>query len=334
MKLPNGHTQQPFAVGNNVRETMGARSADDGTDMASGNEYIRERAISPDQTRAEWALSPDQMRTERVLSPDQARAERALSPDQVRSRSPAQPNVSRQGSLNGDMYTPPTGQPPNIASVVGSSSALGGRAQSPSPVIDRTKPPPDAFYGSGTVPSSPLPPPNGMMSSGSTGSVMADLIRDLKNKETEMDGMKRKEQWMRAALTKASRAGFVYGDVDSGGLEDLGLDGGKQYPEAEAQMREMILKFKQFKAEFQVIGKPARAKARSLIQNYNRLHLWSKPRWLRNGWQTLSASRQVRCKKPLSTAPKRPHSSPRLKLTWPVWSASVPPILNANCQQY
>jgi hypothetical protein len=62
---------------------------------------------------------------------------------------------------------------------------------------------------------------------GSTGNITADLIRDLKAKEAEVDNMKNREVWMKAALSKASRSGFVYEDRESGEGE-LGLNGDDQ----------------------------------------------------------------------------------------------------------
>ncbi|KAF8274017.1 hypothetical protein EI94DRAFT_1768885 [Lactarius quietus] len=57
---------------------------------------------------------------------------------------------------------------------------------------------------------------------GSTGNVTADLIRDLKARETELETLRCREAWMTAALARASRAGFVYvnGDGDQGPADD------------------------------------------------------------------------------------------------------------------
>jgi len=57
---------------------------------------------------------------------------------------------------------------------------------------------------------------------GSTGNVTADLIRDLKTRETELETLHRREAWMTAALARASRTGFIYvnGDEDQGPSEE------------------------------------------------------------------------------------------------------------------
>jgi hypothetical protein len=80
---------------------------------------------------------------------------------------------------------------------------------------------------------------------GSTGNITADLIRDLKVKETEMDAMRNREAWMKAALSKALRSGFVYEDRDASEC-DLGLSGDAQ------KVADLVLNFKQFRAQIQV----------------------------------------------------------------------------------
>ncbi|KAG9001695.1 Negative regulator of mitotic exit [Tulasnella sp. JGI-2019a] len=94
----------------------------------------------------------------------------------------------------------------------------GLAARSPSPVV--TAPPPqDAFYYSNpstaVITSAPRTPPmvNGHSSfaRNSAGNVVADM---LKAKEAELEGMKRRENWMKAALARATKAGFVWADGD------------------------------------------------------------------------------------------------------------------------
>jgi hypothetical protein len=187
---------------------------------------------------------------ERTLS------DRALSPEQIqRTKSPVQFNITgrarspTQGAGTGESYG---AIQPNIAAVVGTNSLAGRGARSPSPVIDRTKPPPDAFYPSGP---SGSPSGNGFpgMRPGSTGNVTADLIRDLKNKETELDAIKRREAWMKATLSKASKSGFVYStsDLDANEAEEMGLNGSVDKDDP-GRVREMVIKFKQFRAQIQV----------------------------------------------------------------------------------
>lgn len=174
--------------------------------------------------------------THRAPSPD-ANVTRAKSPGSLRAVSP-----NSQGGADG--------QQANIASM---AARLVERTRSPSPIVNRSNPPPDAFYPGGRSPST-----NGFSNvrpgsvghgghGSSTGNITADLIRDLKTKETEMDNMKNREAWMKAALTKASRSGFLYEDMESGEGE-LGLNEGDQ------KIAQLVLSFKQFKARIQVRG--------------------------------------------------------------------------------
>lgn len=151
---------------------------------------------------------------------------RMTSPDNGRTRSPEPSgtlsrSVSPQMQMQGDAYQPMvnglTGasqqqqQPMNMASLTMQRNAQ--RARSPSPVVDRPKPAVDNTYASGGRSS---PAVNGYAPGprpGSTGNVTADLIRDLKIKEAELEEMKKRETWMRAALRSATNAGFAYADV-------------------------------------------------------------------------------------------------------------------------
>jgi hypothetical protein len=173
--------------------------------------------------------------------------ERAMSPEQVRSKSPSQFNVaSRAVSPAQD-----GNQPPNMAGVVMGMNGLGARSDSP--VVDRSKPPPDAFYN----PASGSPTANGFANTrsvaGSTGNMTADLIRDLKNKEAEMDALRKKDIWMKMALAQAYRSGFVYSNLESGEDEDVGLNVDLESDDpGEQRISEMALKFKQFKTQIHV----------------------------------------------------------------------------------
>ncbi|KAG7450113.1 uncharacterized protein BT62DRAFT_961698 [Guyanagaster necrorhizus] len=158
----------------------------------------------------------------RATSPDQPLHDRAKSPHTIGSRA-----VSPTG--------PDIGQVPNMASMT--MNGLGGRV---SP--DRSKPPPDGFYSTG---GSPIV--NGFTHhqsssrQGSVNNVTADLLRDLKTKELELEGVRRQMIWMKEALINASRSGYVYTDKDGSQLED-GVEG---------QNAELLLQFKQFKAQMQ-----------------------------------------------------------------------------------
>jgi hypothetical protein len=75
--------------------------------------------------------------------------------------------------------------------------------------------------------------------------VTADLLRDLKAKDVELDSVRRQMVWMKEALAKATRAGYI--QTDREGSPDLADDGAK-----ESRYAELALKFKQFRAQMQV----------------------------------------------------------------------------------
>lgn len=157
---------------------------------------------------------------------------RAASPDlaQARARSPAQNSVASRA-------VSPAAGGVDAYGMVGISPFTGRQ----SPAIDRTKPPNDAFYN---------PHVNGHHHSSSRGgsvtNVTADLLRDLKAKDVELEGLKRQLAWMKEGLGKASRSGYVYVDRDGNSLtNDLS-------EEDDERVTEIVLKFKQFKAQIQV----------------------------------------------------------------------------------
>ncbi|KAF7981180.1 hypothetical protein HWV62_34967 [Athelia sp. TMB] len=127
------------------------------------------------------------------------------------------------------------------------------QARSPSPVVDRSKPPTDAFHSGVRSPAT-----NGFGSGhvghvGSTGNITADLIRDLKTREAEIDTMKSRELWMKAALSKAARSGFIYEDKET-------AEGDLELSEDSREVAELVLNFKQFKASIQsTLSEQARA---------------------------------------------------------------------------
>ncbi len=135
--------------------------------------------------------------------------ERALSPDQVRALSPP----ARGGT--------PTG-PLSIESVV--KSVQQRRSESPQVERERAKSPDTQDYGQ-QQPN--LASVNGLVISthptktGTAGNVTTDLIRDVKARDAELERLRRREAWMKAALSQAMHAGFVYvnatlGDEDRG----------------------------------------------------------------------------------------------------------------------
>ena len=235
----------------------GPRDSSPGYEQQSDNEEAR-RAVSPTGRQKTNGVPPQsltgkgkgKMRDEDYdgeSSPEMVEAaaavrESAVSPDNPRAKSPtgtASRAVSpSQGAA--EVYDP-AGPQASLASVIMSRNGLAAR--SPSPVVDRSKAPLDAFF----KPASPTM--NGFAKPGSTGNITADLIRDLKDKEAEVEALKKKEAWMKAALLKAERSGFIYAESEeelSSRADDDDIDGRK--------VTEMVINLKQLKAKIQVCG--------------------------------------------------------------------------------
>ena len=187
---------------------------EDGYDMVSSESFsVRERTVSPDQ--------------------------------QTRAKSPAQASVvSRTVSPSNAGHAPPNMIGISMGTNGRSSPAVAGRA-SPitgraSPVVERPRPGGEGY-------STAAAQMNGFArhaGNNSAGNVAADLLRDLKAKDVELDSVRRQMVWMKEALAKATRAGFVQTDRESS--PDLADDG------KEGRYAELALKFKQFRAQMQV----------------------------------------------------------------------------------
>ena len=224
---PNGVVQQAFpnsAIGNGksnkapVRPERGDgdfNAQEDGYDMVSSESFsMRERTVSPDQQT-------------RAKSPAQGSvASRGVSPSSNTGHAPNMIGVSM--GINGR----------SSPAVTGRASPSTGRA---SPVIERPKP----GGGGGEGMTNGLVRPGSRTGNGSGENVAADLLRDLKAKDVELDSVKRQVVWMKEALAKATRAGYVH--MDREGSPDLADDGTQ-----ESRYTELALKFKQFRAQMQV----------------------------------------------------------------------------------
>jgi hypothetical protein len=79
--------------------------------------------------------------------------------------------------------------------------------------------------------------------------VTADVMRDYKAKEVELDSVKRQSAWMREALAKAVKAGFA---TPSGEGAEGAMGVGPGEEGQDAKQTELVLRFKQFKAQTQV----------------------------------------------------------------------------------
>lgn len=157
--------------------------------------------------------------------------ERALSPDQVRALSPP----ARGGT--------PTG-PISIESVV--KPVQNRRSESPLVVRERTKSPDTQNYGQ-QHPN--IASANGLTShgakTGSAGSVTTDLIRDVKARDAELEALRRREAWMKAALSQAMHAGFVYVNANLGD-EDRGV------ADEQPKIAEAVISLKKLHGRIQV----------------------------------------------------------------------------------
>ncbi|KAJ3575989.1 hypothetical protein NP233_g747 [Leucocoprinus birnbaumii] len=214
----NGMVQQAFGVNNKGKAPMRPRREDESTEgsIEAGTTDSHSQAHSHSQHSR--AISPDQLRQQ---------AQRA--------RSPQSGSASRTVSPNGEMYE--TRQPPNMVGVsmgLNGSASVGRGSPAISAVTGRMSP--ATMNNSTTGRSSPLvnystshqngssPAINGAFprggGNGSVGSVAADLVKDLKAKDMELDGLKRQMSWMKEALSKATKAGYVLSDRQG----DAGFD--------------------------------------------------------------------------------------------------------------
>ncbi|KAJ7492803.1 hypothetical protein FB451DRAFT_1389152 [Mycena latifolia] len=209
-----------------------------------GKTPLRPRREDDDATGPDDSMDEAPRERERTMSPEQIPPSAAAP---IRAKSPAFSVASRAVSpANGVGGGGGDSQPPNMVGVSMALSNLSGRG---SPAIDRTRPPNDAFYNA--APGSPTGGNSHFGHGSRNGSlnVTSDLLKDLKAKEVELEGVKRQMAWMKEALAKASKSGYVYVDRD-GGQE--GVNGGMEGT-SDGRSAELALKFKQFKAQMQTV---------------------------------------------------------------------------------
>ncbi|EAU92720.2 hypothetical protein CC1G_01765 [Coprinopsis cinerea okayama7 len=225
---------------------------DDGYDNGTTESFTgRDRAMSPDA--AQRARSPAQQSQHTAGS-------RAISPDQQQAQQ--QPMMSVVNGVTG------RSSPAVAHSATGRASPLTTGRSSPlttmgnatgraSPVVDRAKPaqPPEGYYAQQQIAQQqngyPRPMSRGHGGSGSVGNVAADLIRDLKAKDIELDDMKKQITWLKTALSKASKAGFVPEEDEGAEVPPLNSRTSPLDESSEGKYAELALRFKQFKAQVQ-----------------------------------------------------------------------------------
>ena len=110
-----------------------------------------------------------------------------------------------------------------------------------SPPVDRSKPPADAFSTSGR--------------NGSPGTITPQQNGHIHNSPSPsasgIEDMKKREAWLKAALIRASRSGFIYADAQDP-PEDLILDFANADQGETKRVVEMIMNLKHMRAAIQV----------------------------------------------------------------------------------
>lgn len=220
----------------------GAQSDVEGT--STDGSGVRERVMSPSQQQL---IQQQQIQQQQQQQPQQP-------PEAIRSKSPT------------PAAAPPTNyQPPTATQRAMSPTPLNGIAaqvQRAASSTGRNSPvPQDAFYynANGKVPNGMTngrSSPAGFSSShghghghgrgGSMSNISAELLRQ---KEAELEGMRKRQASMKAALTKAILAGFTVADLgDEEGLMGEVHDGDL----GAKKLSDIVLKFRQERAAMQV----------------------------------------------------------------------------------
>ncbi|KIL71754.1 hypothetical protein M378DRAFT_64627 [Amanita muscaria Koide BX008] len=193
------------------REDDDIFETDDGHDAVTTESHTRERAMSPDQAQA-----------------------RARSPTQS---GPGSRAVSPTGMNQGQ---------PSIIGVAMNNVNITGRS---SPAVDRSKYPPDILHNphSGSPLANGYARPPSRAANGSVGNVTADLLKEIRSKDVEIESVKKQIMWMKEALGKATKMGYVYADKEGSDNEAS--------PDVESSSAsgsaELVFKFKSFKAHIQ-----------------------------------------------------------------------------------
>lgn len=245
-RTPNGSVIQGTPGGNGMAvngkdkaPTKSRRDDEDvaGTDDGHGLDTGATSDLGASAARASSPMEPQRARSPTSLS----NAGRAVSP--VSGGGSQQQRQAHQAA-------------PSMTSVA-MNLHTGLSARSPSPIVDRSKSPQDALVQpspSGSSLANGYAHPHhthGGSKLGSTGNVAADLIRDYKAKEIEVEVLRKREAWMKTALLKARRNGFIQFDEQSIEAENLSL--GEETSDERQKLTDMILNFKHFKTQMQML---------------------------------------------------------------------------------
>ena len=216
-----------------MNKSSTARGRDDQYGSEEGVDAVRERVMSPDNKLRSKSPPGDQQND---------MGARAASP---------QGGEQYGYTQNGSAVINNQQQSMNAASIAMARNAMGAR--SPSPIVERAKTMGDGMF---TAARSGSPVINGRHSPGpvrpgSTGNITADLIRDLKVKEAEVEELKKRDAWMKAALTTATNAGFVYASTEPHALENERRSPGSEDTDVKSLVS-MIMRLKQDQGRLQV----------------------------------------------------------------------------------
>ena len=235
---------QPSPDSETLRRTVSPTNTPKPNDVQPGQYTSAEKGKAP--------MRPKREDEDSDVSDMNSAPERATSPEQ-RARSPTYVGTGGASRAVSPVQRPGFGdeQPVSMTSIAMSASKDGGSglaARSVSPPVDRTKPPVDAFYTSGRngSPRTVTPQPNGHIHDSPSPSA------------SSVEDMKKREAWLKAALIKASRSGFVYADAQDP-PEDLVLDFANADHGETKRVVEMIMNLKHMRAAIQVCFLPSPA---------------------------------------------------------------------------
>jgi hypothetical protein len=221
----------------NLRRTMSPTNTPRTNDVQQNQYTSAEKGKAP--------MRPKREDEDSDLSDVNGVAERAISPEQ-RARSPAYSGTIGATRAISPVQRPGFGddQPVSMTTVAMSASKDGGTSlatRSVSPPVDRSKPPADAFYASGSIgtPGTVTPQPNGHIQGSPSPT------------NSSVEDTKRREAWLKAALVRASRSGFIYADAQDP-PEDLVLDFANADQGETKRVVEMIMNLKHMRAAIQV----------------------------------------------------------------------------------
>lgn len=228
---------QPGPDSEALRRTMSPTNPPKTTDAQPGQYTSAEKGKTP--------MRPKREDEDSDVSDMNGAPERSVSPEQ-RARSPTYAGTGGASRTVSPVQRPGFGddQPVSMTSIVMSASGGGGAglaARSVSPPVDRSKPPTDAFYTSGRngSPGTPTSQPNGHTHDSPSPSA------------SSVEDMRKREAWLKAALVRASRSGFVYADAQDP-PEDLVLDFANADQGETKRVVEMIMNLKHMRAAIQV----------------------------------------------------------------------------------